>query len=68
VSSIEEDIFIGSPSSYTSKDPPKTPKIVDLAQDTSKPNILFEYKRIKQRNGLLKASTYMELLKQTVVS
>lgn len=67
MSTREDDIFIGSPSSSTSRDPPKTPKIVNLAQYTAEPNIFSKYKVIKQRNEMLKASTYTHFWKQTTV-
>jgi len=59
-STRQEDIFVGSPSSSTSQDPPDSAQTTEVAQGQTEPNIFAKYKAIKQKNEMLKASTYTQ--------
>ena len=60
---MQEDIFIGSPSSSASQDPPDVAQTTELAQVQTKTDIFSKYKEIKQNNEMLKASIYTQFWK-----
>ena len=64
----QEELFIGSPYSSASQDPPDVAQTTNLAQGQTQPKKISKYKAIKQKNEMLKSSSYKQFWKQTATS